>query len=333
MIFPKINPGEIIEYSNETLTDCRSAYGKALLSLAQKNTEILAATADLGGSVMTKFVAEKLPNQFLEFGIAEQNMISVCGGLSLSGFVPFCSTFGAFMSSRAKDQARVNDINQTNVKMVATHCGLSVGEDGPTHQAIDDAGSFVGFFNTKICEPADPNHCDRIIRFVAKEKGNFYVRMGRSKLKTLTTEKGEIFFNKDYQYSYGKTDILRSGENLTVIATGAAVHEILAARNNFSSPEKIEIVIASSIKKFDQNLENSIRKTGKILTVEDHNPDCGLGAGVAKFCTEKNLSVEFLENLGPKEYQLSGKPEQLYENVGISANKILEFLEKNYNRF
>lgn len=301
--------------------------------MAEKNPEILAATADLGSSVMTKFVAEKLPAQFLEFGIAEQNMISACGGLSLAGFVPFCSTFGAFLSSRGKDQARVNDINCTNVKMVATHCGLSVGEDGPTHQAIDDAGSFVGFFNTKICEPADPNHCDRIIRFVAAESGNFYVRMGRSKLKILTTENGQIFFDKNYKYFYGKTDILRPGKNLTIVATGAAVHEILAARQKFSAPQKIEIVVASSIKKFDKNLENSILKTGKILTIEDHCPHCGLGAAVANFCAEKNLAAKFLGKFGPQKYQLSGAPAQLYENVGISAEKIWQFLEKNRAEF
>jgi len=157
----KIDAGTPREYAADEVTDCRSAYGKALQDLAEKNQKICAMSADLSGSVKTSGVEKNVPEQYVEFGIAEQNMISAAGGMSLSERIPFASTFGAFISSRAKDQARVNDINECNVKMVATHCGLSVGEDGPTHQAIDDAGSFLGMFNTGVCEPADPNHCDR----------------------------------------------------------------------------------------------------------------------------------------------------------------------------
>jgi len=169
-------------------------------------------------------------------------MISLAGGMSLSGFVPFASTFGAFISSRAKDQARVNDINQTNVKMVATHCGLSVGEDGPTHQAIDDMGSFLGMFNTHVIEPADPNHCDRIIRYIASHYGNFYVRMGRHKIPVLTKEDGSLLYGEDYQYEYGKTEVLRSGSTVTIVASGSVVSEALAARE--MSGVEAEIVIA-----------------------------------------------------------------------------------------
>ena len=139
---------------------------------------------------------KEFPERHIECGIAEQHMMSASGGLSLLGLVPFCSTFGAFMTSRAKDQARVNDINETNVKMVATHCGLSVGEDGPTHQVIDDISSFAGFFHTKIFEPADPNQCDRMIRAVAAMNGNVYVRMGRAKIPVITKEDGTAFLRR-----------------------------------------------------------------------------------------------------------------------------------------
>ncbi len=203
-----IETGSPIAYEAGTVTDCRSAYGKALFDLAEKNQNILALSADLRGSVMTKFVATDLPEQHIECGIAEQNMVSVAGGISFMDFVPFASTFGAFLSSRAKDQARVNDINYTNVKLVATHCGLSVGEDGPTHQAIDDMGSFLGFFNTMVIEPADANQTDRIIRYVASHYGNCYVRMGRHKFPVITKEDGSIFYDTNYKYTYGKTDII-----------------------------------------------------------------------------------------------------------------------------
>ncbi len=328
----EVNMGEPILYAKDELTDCRSAYGKALLSLAKANKNVLASTADLGGSVMTKFVKAELPEQFIEFGIAEQNMVSVCGGLSLNeavngkNYIPFCSTFGAFMSSRAKDQARVNDINQCNVKMVSTHCGLSVGEDGPTHQAIDDMGSFLGFFNTGVCEPADPNQCDRIIRFVAGTFGNFYVRMGRAKLPVLKDENGEILFGKDYKYKYGRTDVLRSGEKVTIVATGAAVHEAQKAVE--IAGIDAEIVIASSIKQFDDTLKASIAKTGKVLTVEDHNAKSGLGAAVALFCAEEGLKLDYFRNVAVAKYELSASPAELYINAGIDAGSIAEVLKK-----
>ncbi len=317
---PEVDTGKPTVYSPDELTDCRSAYGKALLDLAQRNKNIWAMTADLGGSVMTKFVKAELPEQFAELGIAEQNMVSVGGGISFEGIIPFVSTFGAFMTSRAKDQARVNDINQTNVKMVSTHCGLSVGEDGPTHQAIDDMGSFLGLFHTQVIEPADPNHCDRIIRYATSHYGNFYVRMGRHKIPALTKEDGTIFFDENYKYEYGKTDILRSGKAVTIIATGATVIEALKARDN--SGIDAEIIIASSIKKFDKTLADSLRKTKKAITVEDHNIKSGLGAAIALFVAEQGIGLDLIKTLGIKDYALSGKPAELYHEAGIDAEGI-----------
>lgn len=325
----EINTGTNIVYKADELTDCRGAYGKALLDLAQKNPRIMALTADLGGSVMTKFVAAELPAQFVECGIAEQNMVSAAGGMSLMNKIPFASTFGAFISSRAKDQARVNDINECNTKLVATHCGLSVGEDGPTHQAIDDAGSFLGMFNTGVIEPADPNHCDRIIRYIASHWGNFYVRMGRAKLPTLTKEDGTPFFAGNYEYKYGQTDILREGSEITIVATGPCVQEALKAREKFANPEQVEIVIISSIKKFDQTLLDSLKKTGKFITVEDHNPYSGLAAAVSKLVIDEEIPAKKVANLAVTAYELSGKAPELYHHAKIDSEAILEQLKVN----
>ncbi len=324
-----LNAGNPILYPIDKLTDCRSAYGNALADLAKNNKDILAGSADLSGSVKTSTMEKETPAQYIEFGICEQNMVSVAGGLSLSGYTPFVSTFGAFMSSRAKDQARVNDLNHTNVKMVSTHCGLSVGEDGPTHQAIDDMGSFVGMFNTGVCEPADPNHCDRIIRYVGTHEGNFYVRMGRHKIPVLTAEDGTVFFDTNYVYQYGKCDLLRSGTEVTIVATGACVIEALKAREKFAHPQKVEIIIASSIKKFDETLLKSLKKTKKVITVEDHNPYSGLGAAVAFFAQLQGIALESFVTLGAKEYQLSGKPAELYHAAGIDSEGILSALSSN----
>jgi transketolase len=321
-----INTGEPKLYSKEMITDCRSAYGDALADIISKNKNVVAMAADLSESVKTSTAQKIRPDQYIECGIMEQHMVSCAGGMSLYGYIPFASTFGAFLTSRAKDQGRVNDINQTNVKMVATHCGLSVGEDGPTHQSIDDMGIMMGHLNTNICEPADPNHCDRIIRYVAGHDGNFYVRMGRAKLATLLDEKGNVFFDTDYPYKYGKCDLFRSGSKVTIVATGPMVHEALKARESYSKPEAVEIVIVSSIKRFDDTLLKSLKKTGRVITVEDHNPYNGLAASLSRYILENGIAIQSFASLGVREYQLSGKPEDLYHNAKIDSDAVLEKL-------
>jgi transketolase len=320
----KVKRGKPILYTTETHADCRSAYGAALLDLATVNKNVVALTADLAGSVKTDGVRGVFPDRHIECGVAEQLMVSASAGLEIAGFIPFCSTFGAFMTSRAKDQVRVNDINETNVKMVATHCGLSVGEDGPTHQAIDDSASVVGFFNTMQMEPADPNHADRLVRFAATHQGNVYLRMGRHQLPVLTYENGKVFFDTKYVYVYGRTDILRAGEQITVVAMGGCVIEALRAWGKLKPRGiSIEVVIASSIKAFDETVFESIKKTGKVITVEDHNPYSGLGGMLARECMSRGIVCEKFEMLGVKEYQLSGTVEELYLAADINTDAIV----------
>lgn len=309
----------------DTVTDCRSAYGKSLYNLAKANPQIIALTADLKESVKTDTVAHELPNQYIECGIAEQNMLSLAGGLSISNYIPFASTFGAFMTSRAKDQARVNDINQTNVKMVATHCGLSVGEDGPTHQAIDDMGSFLGFFNTMVIEPADANHTSHIINYVASHDGNFYVRMGRHKFPVITKEDGTPFYDENYVYEYGNCDLIRQGSDLTIAASGATIHEALKACETLSTSHpnlSIEVIAIGSLKQFDENLKTSLLKTRNLITVEDHNSHSGLASQIALFIAENNIQLESFTTIAVQEYQLSGTADQLYHHAGIDSQAI-----------
>jgi transketolase len=320
----EVDTGEAIVYPVTESTDCRTAYGKALLDLADRNKNVIAATADLRGSVMTKYVAEKYPERHIEVGICEQNMVSMAGGLSLMGHLVFASTFGAFLTSRPKDQARVNDINYTNVKMVATHCGLSVGEDGPTHQSIDDKGIMAGHLNTRVIEPADPNQTDRIIRYIASKYGNFYVRMGRHKYNPIAKEDGSPFYGADYKYEYGKCDVIREGSDVTIAASGACVTEAVKAWEKLKEEGiNAEIIACSTIRDFDDAVFESIKKTGKVITVEDHNPYNGLSAGLARELQLKGICPEKYESLAVTEYQLSGKPLELYEEAGISANHII----------
>lgn len=323
---PSINIGEPNILDADTVTDCRSAYGKALLDLAKANPNVVALTADLGGSVKTDGVLKTLPDQHVECGIAEQHMVSVAGSLSLDGRIPFASTFGAFMTSRAKDQARVNDINRTNVKMVATHCGLSVGEDGPTHQAIDDMGSMVGLLNTMVIEPADANQTDHIIRYIAAHMGNFYVRMGRHKFKILSKEDGTPFFDAEYEYYYGRTDVIRPGTDITLAASGSMNTTALETRHLLQTEHGIsaELVSISSIKQFDETIENSVKKTRHLVTLEDHNPESGLGAQLANHLLRTNISLKSFRSLGVRAYQLSGQPSELYTSAGMDAQHVVQ---------
>ncbi|MCX6733592.1 MAG: transketolase [Candidatus Peregrinibacteria bacterium] len=323
------NAGTPKEYPvGKELFDCRGAYGNALTDLAGLNMNVVAMTADLAGSVKTDGVKKAFPERHIECGIAEQHMVSAAGGLSLRGFIPFCSTFGAFMTSRAKDQARVNDINETNAKMVSTHCGLSVGEDGPTHQAIDDIGSFMGFFNTSIFEPADANQCDRIIRRVASIYGNVYVRMGRSKLPILTTEDGSAFFGGAYEFKIGKADVLRNGKDITIVASGPMVTRALEVRDALAGLIDVEIVVVSSLKPFDtETVAKSAKKTGAVLTIEDHEPHIGLGMLTTAALKEEDVNVP-LATMGVRGYQLSGTADELYEEAGLGMKDITKEVEK-----
>lgn len=313
-----LNTGTPIVYAADKLTDCRGAYGAALTDLAKLNPNILAMTADLADSVKTDGVKKNFPERHIECGIAEQHMISAAGGLSLRGFIPFASTFGAFMTSRAKDQARVNDINQTNVKMVATHCGLSVGEDGPTHQVIDDINSFEGFMHTQIFEPADPNQTDKIIRYIAATKGNFYVRMGRAKIPVITKEDGTPFYGEGYTFST-KADVLRTGSKATIVASGPMVIRALEAAKNIGD---VEVIAVSSFVPFDaETVVASAKKTGRVITIQDHNVETGLGKFVKNALFDAGVLVKF-KALGVSEYQLSGTADELYEKVGLTSVNI-----------
>lgn len=322
----EVKIGEARNYEASDMTDCRSAYGAALLDLAALNPHVVALTADLSESVKTDGVKKAFPERHIECGVAEQHMVSTSGGLSLRGLIPFCSTFGAFMTSRAKDQARVNDVNETNVKMVATHCGLSVGEDGPTHQAIDDVSSFSGFMHTQIFEPADPNQCDRIIRYVASHAGNVYVRMGRAKVPVITKEDGKPFFAGDYQWEPGKADLIRKGTRATVVASGPMVAYALKAVENLGGD--MDVIAVSSFIPFDsKTIVESAKKTGRVLSIQDHHARTGLGSFVEQALFEAGVCVP-LKKMGVIGYQLSGSAEALYVKAGLSVLDIEKALKE-----
>ena len=169
------------------------------------------------------------PNAYIEAGIQEHHAAGMAGALSRENLVTFFSTFGAFAVSEVYNQNRLSDFNHTNVKVVATHVGLDVGEDGPTHQCIDYLGLMKNYFRFSVFMPADPNQTDRIIRHVAATPGNHFVGMGRSITPVITDEQGKVFFDADYVFTPGKADWLRRGTDLTIVTYGALVPAVLQA--------------------------------------------------------------------------------------------------------
>lgn len=321
----KLRPSSRRIYDSEQKMDCRSAYGNALLDLCKNNKHVVAMTADLSGSVKTQSVSLLHPEQHIDVGISEQHMMGVAGGLSLSGFIPFASTFGVFATSRARDQVRLNDINRAPVKIVSTHCGLSVGQDGPTHQAIDDLASMNPLVNMQTIEPIDANHCDVLTRYIAQEPGHFYMRMGRHKLPIITKSNGQPYFDNSYTYAYGKTDLLRRGSDILLIASGSTACEALAAcellrKQNISAA----VLAVSSTKHFDRTFIQQLKKHPIILSVEDHLPDYGLGSAISRTLLSNGITPQYLTSLGPTSYQLSGTQKELYALCEIDADGIFK---------
>jgi len=310
--FPsKINLGENRVYTKDDLLDCRTAYGNALKDLGELNPEILALTADLSGSVKTNILQKSKPNQHFEVGIAEQFMVAAAGGLSLAGAIPFASTFGVFMTSRARGQARLNDINETNVKMVSTHCGLSLGEDGPTHQALDDFASMESLFNTTVIEPADPNQTDHVIRYIAKTKGNFYVRLGRHKYPVLCDENQNPVFANAYSFDPAKPTCIQKGDKLTVLTLGSTSFD--AQQACLSYPQQVELFITPTLASAkSKEVLDSLKKTKNLLIIQDHNSKAGLATFLAPYLLENSIVLENFKSLGVEKYQLSGKQKDLY---------------------
>ncbi len=329
----EIDPGEPVLYDPETKTDCRSAYGKALLSLAEKNNfpgkspKVLGLTCDLEGSVKMSAFRKHSPQAFHESGIQEHHTAAVAGALSKEGFLVFFSTFGVFGVDEVYNQLRLNALNRTALKVVCTHLGADVGEDGPTHQCVDYLGLLLSLKDFEIYLPADPNQTDRIIRFIAGRPGNAFVGMGRSKVPVITDEDGRPFFGKDYQFKPGQADWIRRGEDGTFVTYGAMVHRCLAARKILKEKGfSVGVLNIASVRPFPREDLLRAAETGPILVVEDHLVENGLGALCAR---ELALSGKpaFIRLKGLEHYATSGKPDELFARAGLDPQSLAAEME------
>ena len=326
--YPSVQPGEPILYEADTLTDNRSAYGNALLSLAQANNSedgvpvIAGISCDLEGSVKMGGFHKHSPSAYFEGGIQEHHAAAMGGAMSCENLVTFFSTFGVFAVSEVYNQNRLSDFNHANLKVVATHVGLDVGEDGPTHQCIDYLGLMKNLFRFSVFMPADPNQTDRIIRHIATTAGNHFVGMGRSKTPVITTEDGQPFYGTDYSFVPGRADWLRRGTDATILTYGALTPACLDAWQQLAAEKySVGVLNMASLIPLDVDAILEAAEIGPILSVEDHHVETGLGASIAMTLLDKGRQVPF-KRLGVSRYGASGKPAELYADQGLDAASI-----------
>ncbi|MCK9267248.1 MAG: transketolase family protein [Alkaliphilus sp.] len=297
----------------------RDAYGKALVELGKENENIVVLDADLSKSTKTYAFGQEFPDRFINVGIAEQNLMGVAAGISTTGKIPFASTFAIFATGRAFEIIR-NSIGypKLNVKICATHSGITVGEDGASHQAIADISCMRTIPNMTVVVPSDSVETRAAIHAVSKIDGPVYVRLGRLAVPVINDE-------ASYKFEIGKGIILNEGNDVTIIATGLMVGEALKAAEELEARGiKARVINIHTIKPIDKEIIiKAAEETGAVVTAEEHNIIGGLGSAVAEVIAE-NYPVP-LRRVGIKDtFGESGKPEELMKKYGLTSDDIAE---------
>lgn len=298
----------------------RIAYGDALKELLKEDKNIVVLDADLAGSTKSGEAKKVDPSRHFDMGIAEGNMMSVAAGLAASGKIAFASSFAMFATGRAFEQIR-NSIGYThlNVKVCASHAGISVGEDGASHQCIEDISLMRGIPGMKVIVPCDYNEAKQAIKTVAYTDGPCYVRLGRSGVETVTPE--------DYKFELGKGVILKEGKKVALVATGLMVQEALKASEMMK--ETPTVVNIHTIKPIDVQLIQQLAQThDTIVTCEEHSIIGGLGSAVAEVLAETGSSCKLVRVGIQDVFGESGKPAELFAKYKIDANAIADIASK-----
>lgn len=304
----------------------RDAYGKALAKLGEINKDVVVLDADLSKSTKTADFQKVFPERFFNMGIAEQNLMGVAAGFAAAGKIPFASTFAVFAIGRAYDQIR-NTIGypHLNVKIAATHAGLTVGEDGGSHQMLEDLALTRAIPGMTVIVPADGTETEKAVFAAAEMKGPVYIRLGRPGVP--------VIFDEDYKFEIGKAAVVEKGTDVTIFATGIMLSiaieagKLLAKEN--ISPEIINI---STIKPLDKDgIITSVSKTHCCVTCEEHNILGGLGSAVAEVLAE-NIPVP-MERVGVEDvFGKSGSPDELLNSFGLTAENIAEKVKRVLQR-
>ncbi|MFA6435524.1 MAG: transketolase family protein [Candidatus Gracilibacteria bacterium] len=296
----------------------RQGWADALIELGTKDPRVVVLDADLAKSTLTCLFKDKFPDRFFDMGIAEQNMINVAGGMSLTGLVPFVSTYGVFVSGRAWEQIRTSICyGQLNVKFGGAHGGLSVGPDGATHQALEEIAIMRVIPNMTVLVPSDYYETKKAVLASVEINGPVYIRFGREKVPVVTSA--------DMPFKIGKAITLQEGKDVTFVACGAMVAEALdAAEALIQKGISAEVINLHTIKPIDKEaLVASARKTGCVVTAEEHQLFGGMGSAVAEVLVQ-NFPVP-MEMVGVADtFGESGQPRELMEKYGVTSKEIFE---------
>lgn len=305
-------------YNYTEKKDTRSGFGAGLAELGRKNPNVVALCADLVGSLkMNQFIDEN-PERFFQVGIAEANMMGIAAGLTIGGKIPFTGTFANFSTGRVYDQIRQSiAYSNKNVKICASHAGLTLGEDGATHQILEDIGLMKMLPGMVVINPCDYNQTKAATIAIADYKGPVYLRFGRPSVPIFTPE--------NQTFEIGKAIQLQEGTDVTIIATGHLVWEALEAAKALNEKGiSADVLNIHTIKPLDDNaILKSINKTGCVVTAEEHNYLGGLGESVARVLVKNNPAPqEFIATNDT--FGESGKPQQLMEKYGLNYKSIVE---------
>ncbi len=298
----------------------RESYGEALLELGKENKNVVVFDADLSSATKTNIFAKEFPERFFDMGIAEQNMMSTAAGMSTCGKIPYVSTFAVFAAGRAYDQIR-NSIcyPNLNVKICATHAGITVGEDGATHQMIEDISLMRTVPNMTVISTSDDTQTKWAVKEISKIQGPVYLRLAR-----LATPK---IYEKNQKFEIGKAVQIGDGIDATIFATGVTVAEALKAQEILKEKGiEIRVVDIHTIKPIDKEMIiKCAKETKRLISIEDHSIIGGIGSAISEVLTEEYPAK--LERMGIKDtFGKSGKAEQLMQYFGITAKDLEEKL-------
>lgn len=300
----------------------RQSYGEALLELGKENKNIVVFDADLSTATKTNIFAKEFPERFYDMGIAEQNMISTAAGMSTCGKIPYASTFAVFAAGRAYDQIR-NSVcyPKLNVKICATHAGVTVGEDGATHQMIEDISLMRTLPNMTVLSTSDDVQTKWAVKEISKINGPVYLRLSR-----LATP---IIYGKNQKFEIGKAVQIGEGTDATIFATGVTVSEAIRAQEILENKGiKVRVVDIHTVKPIDKDMViKCAKETKKLISVEDHNVIGGLGSAISEVLTEE-YPVKLVRMGINDTFGKSGKAIELMQYFGITAENIVEKVAK-----
>lgn len=313
--------------NKENRKSIRNVFGQTLAELGRTNPDIVVLDADLSCSTQTQMFAKEFPDRFFNTGIAEQDMIATAAGLASVGKIPFAATFAMFATGRTYDQIR-NSVcyPEFNVKIVGTHGGVTVGEDGASHQALEDISLMRGIPNMSVIVPADCRECEQVIRFAAENYGPMYIRIPRTNVCDI--------FDEDYEFDFCKAKVMEDGTEVTVITNGETLAEVLVAAETLKQKGySIQVIHVPVVKPLDgATIIDCVKKTKFVMVVENHFITGGLGSAVCELLAEyypvpvHRIGVN--DNFGQ-----SGKWDFLLDYYGLSSDKLVESIKRHIDKY